>query len=158
MSCSESSAAVSCVQSTSMGMSRVRVWLCPAPNHRLHPNVTCVPLVGMSRLCPLLYRSSPASHNEEAVSCSTSAMLKGDCAILLLCCNYISAGHTAPEENGGVCLNSPLVSISLNTCHAILVMQCGCAMLASCGVRIASKVRTRIVRGFDCLREIIKPG
>ena len=56
----------------------------------------------MSRLCPLLYRSSPASHNEEAVSCSTSAMLRGDFAILLHCCNYISAGHTAPEENVGV--------------------------------------------------------
>ncbi len=158
MSCSESSAAVSCFQSTSMGMSRVRVWLVLLQIIACIPNITCVPPVGMSRLCPLLYRSSPASHNEEAVSCSTLAMLNGDFAILLHCCNYISAGHTAPEENGGVCLNSPLESLSCNTCHAILVMQCGCAMLASCGVRIANKVRTRIVQGFDCLREIIKPG
>ena len=78
----------------------------------------------MSRLCPLLYRSSPASHNEEAVSCSTSAMLKGDCAILLLCCNYISAGHTAPEENGGVVFEfasgeSVMQYLSCNTCHAL---------------------------------------
>ena len=46
VSCSESSAAVSCVQSTSMGMSRVRVWLCPAPNHRLHPKHHLRPTCG----------------------------------------------------------------------------------------------------------------
>ena len=77
----------------------------------------------MSRLCPLLYRSSPASHNEEAVSCSTSAMLRGDFAILLHCCNYISAGHTAPEENGVVVFEfasgrSAMQYLSCNTCRA----------------------------------------